>query len=592
MFHKAMRKNNLKQRITRWGSEQLDQLRLHLSRPDALIHLALLGLLTGLLAGGLIVLFRVAVEQTQAGFLPEGLAENYEGLSPWVRFWLPLAGALFIAWFFHHFAKGTTALGVGYVMERMAYHQGYLTLRGLLLQFVGATVAIISGHSVGREGPHILLGAASGSLLGQYLSLPNNSIRTLLGCGTAAGIAASFNTPLAGVIFSLEVVMMEYSLASFIPVILAAVSATGVTILVFGDSPAFEIPALAMGSLDEIPIVLVLGLLVGAVAALFIIMMRITVERSSRIPFWQRILIAGLLVGICASAVPQVMGIGYDTVNSALLGEIGLGLLLLILIVKILATVASLGLGIPGGNIGPLLFIGACLGSLVGQIVTTFFHQDTLDVGFYALLGMGAMMGATLQAPLAALTAMMELTRSPQIIMPGMLVIVVASLTASELFRQQSLFITLLRAMGKDFDTNPVMLALRRVGVASVMHKRFARPDRLLSKEKARELLKDEPEWLLIQDDDGPASLMLAVDLVRFLQMEGDLSDEAEIDLLDIPAHRMETKPIYLQATLHEAMELMQSGAESLYVERMTAPGIKRIYGILTRDLVESAYKI
>lgn len=587
-----MKKNNLNKRITLWISEQLEQMRLHLSLPDALIHLALLGLLTGLLAGGLIVLFRLVVEQTQAGFLPGGLSENYEGLTPWLRFLLPIAGAVFIIWFFYHFAKGISLLGVSYVMERMAYHQGYLTLRAVVLQFVGATAAIISGHSVGREGPHILLGAATGSLLGQYLSLPNNSIRTLLGCGTAAGIAASFNTPLAGVIFALEVVMMEYSLTSFIPVILSAVTATGVSILVFGDAPAFAIPTLVMGPLSDIPIVLVLGFIVGAVAALFILMMRVTTERSIKMPFWQRMLIAGLLLGLCASVVPQVMGIGYDTVNSALLGEISLGFLSLVLVAKILATVASLGLGIPGGNIGPLLFLGACLGSLTGQVVTTQFHHDTLDVGFYALLGMGAMMGATLQAPLAALTAMMELTRSPQIIMPGMLAIVVASLTASEVFRQQSLFVTLLRAIGKDFDTNPVMLALRRVGVASVMHKRFARPDRLISRGAARELLNSEPEWLLIQGENEPISLMLAVDLVRYLQMESDLSADEAVDLMAIPAHRMDIKPIYLQATLHEAAELFQGGAEALYVERMTAPGIKRIYGILTQDQVETAYKI
>ncbi|MCW8943296.1 MAG: chloride channel protein, partial [Sedimenticola sp.] len=372
-----MRKNNLRQQIFIWTGTRLDQLRLHLARPDALILLSLLGLLTGLLAGGLIVLFRLVVEQSQSSFLPMGLPENYEGLDPWLRFLLPLAGALIIAWVFLRFSKGTTVLGVSYVMERMAYHQGYLTLRGLLLQFVGATVAIISGHSVGREGPHILLGAATGSLLGQYLSLPNNSIRTLLGCGTAAGIAASFNTPLAGVIFSLEVVMMEYSLTSFIPVILAAVAATGVSILAFGNTPAFEIPTLVMGSLSDIPLVLLLGLLVGAVAALFIYLMKQVAGRVSGVAFWQRMLWAGGLLGVCGAVVPQVMGIGYDTVNSALLGDIGLGLLGMILLVKIVATVSSLGLGIPGGNIGPLLFIGACVGSLTGQVATTIFQHNT-----------------------------------------------------------------------------------------------------------------------------------------------------------------------------------------------------------------------
>ncbi|MES9870142.1 MAG: chloride channel protein, partial [Sedimenticola sp.] len=188
-----------KNRMVEWLAERLDEMRLHLSRPDALIQLSLLGLVTGLLAGGVIVAFRLAVEGTQAGFMPGGIEENFEALPVWLRFLLPVAGGAFIGWFFYLRADGLHVLGVARVMERMAYHQGHLTLRGFVLQFVGAAVAIVSGHSVGREGPHIFLGAASGSLLGQYLTLPNNSIRTMVGCGTAAGIAASFNTPLAGV---------------------------------------------------------------------------------------------------------------------------------------------------------------------------------------------------------------------------------------------------------------------------------------------------------------------------------------------------------------------------------------------------------
>lgn len=586
-----MRKFNLKQQIRRWYGNRLERLRLHLARQDALLQLSLLGLLTGLLAGTVIVLFRVAVEQTQASFLVDGLPENYEALTPWARFLLPVAGAIVIALFFRWYARGDTTLGVTYVMERMAYHQGYLTLRAFILQLVGAAVAIISGHSVGREGPHILLGAASGSLLGQRLSLPNNSIRSLLGCGTAAGIAASFNTPLAGVIFALEVVMMEYSLASFIPVILAAVSATVISIAVFGNAPAFQIPPMTLPSLAEIPVVLLLGLLVGVLASLFIHLMQLIMERVAGVPFWRRVLTAGVLMGGVGLLVPQAMGIGYDTVNSALLGELGIGLLLVILVAKLLATVATLGLGIPGGNIGPLLFLGGCLGSLTGQVATHVFHHDTLDVGFYALLGLGAMMGATLQAPLAALTAMMELTHSPQTIMPGMLVIVVAGLTVRELFHKESLFLTLMRAIGKDYDTNPVMLALRRAGVASVMRRSFARPERRISRDKAESLLRDEPEWLLIQGEGQPVSLMPALDLLRYLKSEaGAVANE--LDLLEIPGRRVDVAPIYLQATLQEALEQLNQGAEALYVERMTAPGIRRIYGVLTREQLESAYKL
>ncbi|MEJ1336636.1 MAG: chloride channel protein, partial [Candidatus Sedimenticola sp. (ex Thyasira tokunagai)] len=253
-----MSAGNRKKGAAEWAGELLEQLRLHLSRPDALIQLALLGLITGLLAGGVIVLFRVIVEAAQLGLLPGSHAESFETLPPWARLLLPLLGGLVIGLAFTWRSKGFSVLGVAGVMERMAYHQGYLTLRAFVQQFFGAAVALISGHSVGREGPHIFLGAASGSLLGQYLTLPNNSIRTMVGCGTAAGIAASFNTPLAGVIFALEVVMQEYTVASFIPVILAAVSATVVSVAIFGSAPAFTIPVLQLGSLSEIPLLILL----------------------------------------------------------------------------------------------------------------------------------------------------------------------------------------------------------------------------------------------------------------------------------------------------------------------------------------------
>jgi CIC family chloride channel protein len=579
--------------LKRLWSDWMERLRIHLARPDALIQLAMLGLLTGLLAGGVIVIFRVVVERSQSAFLPGGSAENYEGLPLEVRFLLPLLGALVIALVFHRFAKGSRVLGVTKVMESMAYHQGYLSFRGFLLQFFGAAIAIISGHSVGREGPHIFLGAASGSLLGQALTLPNNSIRTMVGCGTAAGIAASFNTPLAGVIFALEVVMQEYTIASFMPVILSAVTATAVSFAVFGWEPAFQLPEVHLGSLRELPLVFLLGILAGALSALFIHLMQWTARVGKVVGYSGRVVLAGFILGCCAMLLPQVMGIGYDSVNAALLGELGIYLLMAILLMKLMATVASVGLGIPGGVIGPVLFMGAMLGSLLGQGINGLNGSDTVDVGLYALLGMGALMGASLQAPLAALTAMMELTQSPRIIMPGMLAIVVAGLTASEIFRKESLFITMLKVSGMDYNTNPVMLALRRVGVAGVMQKSFARPARLITREGARVLLGGEPEWLLVQGTEGPLALMPAVDLARHLQAGGaENGDEAEIDLLKIPARRFDVAPVYLQATLQEALDLLERGpAEALFVERMTAPGIKRVYGVLTREDVESAYR-
>ncbi len=539
------------------------------------------------------MLFRFSVEGTQAGFLPEGLPENYEALPPLLRFSLPIVGGLMIGLIFRWGSGGIRVLGVARVMERLAYHEGYHTVRGFLLQFVGAAVAIISGHSVGREGPHIFLGAASSSLLGQRLSLPNNSIRTMVGCGVAAGIAASFNTPLAGVVFALEVVMLEYTLASFTPVILAAVSANAVSIAVLGSEPAFVVPTLELASLAEMPLLLLLGLVVGAMAASFIYLLQLFATTTKKIDFLWRTTLAGVVVGICGLLVPEVMGVGYDTVNSALLGDLGLGLLLGMVLLKLLASSATLGMGVPGGLIGPTLFMGAVVGSLVGILAAWLFPGVESGVGLYALLGMGAMMGATLQAPLAALTAIMELTHNAEVIMPGMLVITVAGLTASELFRQESIFITILKANGMDYNANPVMQTLRRIGVGSVMSKSFQRLEQIVSREQAQEVLAEKPEWLLIESEGRVVVLMAAVDLVRHIRDRNEEEGGVEqIDLLQIPARREQVVAVNLQATLQEALELIEGGeAEALYVERMTAPGIHHIYGVLTKDQIESAYR-
>ena len=603
IFNKSPKITHNKKPHVSWFSQQLDVLRLHLSRPDALIQLAFLGLIAGFLTGGIIVLFRVIVENSQSGLLA-GSAENYEALSLEARFLFPVVGSILIAVMFRYFSNGLHVLGVARVMERMAYHQGYLTLRGFFLQFFGAAIAIISGHSVGREGPNVFLGAAASSLMGQTLGLPNNSIRTLVGCGTAAGIAASFGTPLAGVIFALEVVMMEYTLASFMPVILAAGSATSISVLFFGNDPAFVVPHLNQGALIELPLVILLGLIAGTFSALFIDLLESVGHHTRKLGLSVKLIIAGVLVGLIATVMPGVMGIGYDTVSQTLAGDMALNALFILLILKLLATVASIGLGIPGGVIGPALFLGACLGGVFGMLVRLFFPDLQGDIGFYSLLGMGAVMGASLQAPLAALTAMMELTHSPQIIMPGMIAIVIANLTASEIFRKKSLFVSVLEASDMIVHVDPVTQTLRRIGVGSVMNKAIIQTEALIQPEQLNKLLLNNPEWLLIIDKESQYNrLMPAVDLVRFLsqQKEGqqkeelhkdDEINEEAIDLLEIPADRIETAPIHLQATLEEALnKLNRHNLDALYVERMVAPGISHIYGILHRTQIESTYQ-
>jgi hypothetical protein len=285
------------------------------------------------------------------------------------------------------------------------------------------------------------------------------------------------------------------------------------------------------------------------------------------------------------------MGMGYDTLNSALAGELALGILLGITLFKLFASAAVVGLGIPGGLIGPTLVIGATMGGFIGMLAVMWFPETASSSGFYALLGLGAMMGATLQAPLAALTAMMELTSNPHIILPGMLAIITAGLTNSELFGKASIFITLLRARGLDYRNDPITQALHRVGVGSAMERQFIQLDNPVSKAQAEEALSEKPEWILIKEEGQVIAIMPAVDLVRQIN-EPDQDEQTDINLLSIPATRLQPAAIDLNATLHEALEhLQREQAEALYVQRMTAPAIHRIYGILTREKIEASYR-
>lgn len=569
----------------------LERLRLRLASAEALPQMAMLGILGGLLAGAVIILFRLLLEYIQSSYLPSGHHENFEALSLAQRFWLPVIGGLLVGLLFQAVARQTRQVGVTHVMERLAYHQGHMPLRNTIMQFIGTGLCLASGHSVGREGPGIHLGAANGSLLGQWLHLPNNATRTLIGCGVAAAIGASFNTPLAGVIFAMEVVMMEYTIASFTPIILASVSATLLTRLVYGDNPAFTIPALEWGSVAEIPIVILGGICIGFLAAGFTRSMKYFTGFLDHWPVWQRMTLAGLFMGLAAMAVPEIMGVGYDTVNSALLGQLGLASLLLIMAVKLLATTAGLGLGLPGGLIGPTLVIGSMAGGALGLLAGQLFPGEVSSYGFYALLGMGAMMAATLQAPLAALLAMLELTANPNILLPGMLAVITAGLTSSELLKQGPIYLELMRARGLDYRNDPVVQSLRRIGVAAIMDREFAVCPASLNKQTAQELLAKEPHWLIIESEDG-TTLLQATDLARHLSQLAEQNDEAtDIELLKIPSSsRVSIPDLSFQANLQEALELLQYHSIDTACVR-GGFGKGPIRGIVTRQEIEASYR-
>ena len=559
--------------------------RRRLASIDSVPQFAILGIASGFLTGLVIIAFRLAIEWPLDQLLEDG-PESFETLDPAAAFSLPVAGAILLVLIFTVLSKTNRRVGVIHVIERLARHQGHMPLKNALAQFITGVVALASGQPGGREGPAIHLGAAGSSLIGQYLQLPNNSVRVLVGCGAAAAISASFNTPIAGVIFSMEVIVMEYTIAGFIPVILASVVAAMMTQIVFGSLTAFDVPPVVMSSFIDIPILVVEGAFIGVIAAAYVRAMLLFYKISPS-KMWQRVMTAGFITGTAALILPEVLGIGYDTVNLALLGELSLALLLTALVLKLILSSAIIALGIPVGFIGPTLFMGAMAGGMFA-FFARFVDAGLSDDALFVMLGMGAMMGAVLQAPLAALMAVLELTNSPGIILPAMLVIIIANMTASQVFGVRSLFLLQMEVLGLEFRQNPLSMALNRASVASIMTRSFARVAPVVELEAARLLVVQKPYWLLVNGKERPAFILRTEDLAQYLSFQ----PEEQIDLTAIPATRKDVTSIFLQATLSEALDsLNQSGLQALFVNRISAPLLDSPVGILTREDIESFYQ-
>jgi CIC family chloride channel protein len=563
---------------------------------EGLPLLAFLGLICGIVSGGVIILFRIFMDQSSQLFLPGGGVDNFEQLDGTTRFWLCVAGGLVIGLLLQRLKSKSRSLGVVHVLERLEYHQGHLPLKNAIIQFIMASIALLSGHSVGREGPSVHLGATAGSLLGRSLRVPNNGVRILVGCGVAAAISAAFNTPLAGVIFAMEVVIMDYTVMGFTPVILAAVSATSLTRMVFGDATVFALPELQLESIQDLPMVAMLGAFIGCVSAAFIQLTLFTTNFLLRWPIWIRTTLAGLITGTIAMALPQIMGTGYDTVNHLLLAQIGLLGVFLLMAAKLIATSAAIGFGIPAGIIGPTVFIGAAAGALIG-FVAQAISPELQGPSYYAMLGMAAMMAATLQAPLAALIFLLELTAQQSVILPGMAAVIIASMMTRVVFNKTSIYQHLLLARGLDYRNSPMSKELRRIGVASVMEKNIRRHSRLLDASQAAALLEGEPRWILLvdEDDQRKTSLLPATDLARHLndlqKQKIDLSTVV-LDLMTIPAKRLETRGIAIIATLQEAHERMQTEeCDVLFITGAHGATKQRIYGVITREHIDRSYQ-
>jgi len=577
----------------------IDKIRLSLAHGDALPQLAFLGVIAGLITSMTILLFRLAIETPLNHYLENGDHENFEALAPWIRFFLPLAGALFIASIFARLSAQSRMVGIAHVLERIKHHQGHMPFTNFLAQFFAGMICVISGQSAGREGPAVHLGAATGSIMGRQFELPSRHIQLLLASGVAAAISASFNTPIAGVIFAMEVIVMGFNFVSLIPVILASVTGALVSRWFYGTEPAFMVPPLEMRSLLEFPFLILQGLLMGALAALFIF---ICVKAAQNAPksIWLRFLLIGLLNGTFALFIPAMMGIGYDTVNQAITGHLPWMLLLAYALGKLCISGLNLGLGQPAGVIGPMLFIGACAGAALGEAGNYFAPDMASANGYYAMLGMAAMMSACLQAPLTALMTLLELTNNPNIILPAMLVVVIANLTASEIFKQKSLFPRLLQLRGLTTDTSPVEQMLRQNSVLSVAEKNIKVVPKFATIETLKLALNGNPVWLVIHNEKGILAALAAADAANLLMneeglkewLEEDAEGDQVINLMAIPGQRLTCKSISMRANLQEALDVMiDDQIDCLTIHYGKEVNTASVMGIIEHDKIHNYYR-
>ncbi|WP_245665425.1 chloride channel protein [Actinoplanes subtropicus] len=446
------------------------------------------------------------------------------GLGRWFVLFTPVVAGLVYGPLVYRFAREARGHGVPEVMYAVAERGGRIRPQVAVVKALASAFCIGGGGSVGREGPIVQIGSALGSTLGQLVRLPESQLRILVACGAAGGIAATFNTPIAGVFFALELILGDFAVESFAAVVLAAVTAAALSRAAFGDHPFLALPTFTIGSAGEYAAYVVLGLLAGGVGvgwsrALYFI--EDLCDRWWRGPEWLRPAAGGLLLGGVLLALPQMYGVGYPVLGRAVGGGYALGFVLLLLIGKILATSLTIGIGGSGGVFAPSLFVGAMLGEAFGLALHAVVPALAPSPGAYALVGMGAVFAGAARTPITSVLIMFELTGEYRIILPLMLAIALAA-GVSKLLSRDTIYTRKLLRRGIDLQAPERALARISVTAAAGQLPAPLLPDATLADLTAR-FAADGNTALPVVDDDGQ---LLGV--VQAIEVERAVQDAAE----------------------------------------------------------------
>jgi chloride channel protein, CIC family len=565
-----------------------------LSRGSGREHafVVMVALLLGLLGGVGAIGFRMLillVHRVSYGSDQYSL-EMLETLPWWHCLLMPTAGGIMVGIIVTKFAPEVKGSGIPEVMESVVKRGGAIRLRVLLTKAAAASLTIGSGGSAGREGPIVHIGSALGSQLGRFLKAPVRQLRTYVACGAAAAVAATFNAPIAGALFAIEVVLGDMRVASMSPIVIASVVATVISRHFLGDFPAFQVPPYELLSTWELLLYALLGVIAALVSWLFIRTLYGIGDLFEKIPIHPTLKpgLGGLLVGVIGIGLPHVFGVGYETINGSLWGSAAASLLALVLGAKLLATSLTLGSGGSGGVFAPSLFIGATLGALFGHGVNALFPDGTAAPGAYALVGMGALVSGVTHAPITAILIIFELTNDYRIIPPLMFSCVIAVLLSSQLSKD-SIYTKKLTRRGVSLSRNRDVNLLRSIQVQGVMN---PAPKLIPAEMPISDLLQDliggrhqsgivvdsENRCIgtvglseirsVIQDNDDLASLVIAADV-------------ADMDIpLVLPTDRLDLV-MHLFGRTHNNELPVCDVAKS-----------RRIIGVITKKAVIDAYNL
>lgn len=545
-----------------------------------------IGYLTGLCA----VIFKWMIVAVQAGFLNEFFNRASSGSSFWLVL-IPVSvglGGLIVGILNHYFNPHREGGGLAEPMKWAAIDQGRVPKHIIWFRSITSAFTIGSGGSAGREAPTVQIGGAVGSLVSDFIKASSERRRLLMGCGTAGAIAASFNAPLGGIVFAIEVILGDFNIKVFSPLIFSSVIATVTARHLEGDVPAFKLPAYTLVSTVEIFFFIILGLIAGLVAALFHKTFLDISDKFKELKIHPILVpaVGGVLVGSIGIFYPDALGNGYDGMNKVMNGQMLWHMALLLVFVKILLTGLTLGSGGSGGLYAPSLFIGSMAGGAFGALLNYLFPGMTGSAGSYALVGMGAVMSAVGHMPMTNILMTFELTNSYQIIVPIM-VACISSTVAYAFFCKNSLDVEILKRMGINLWHGRESSIMGSLLVRDVMNTEF---DVLREDTRFREIIsimaKSKAYYFPCVDAGGRMTGIISVQDIRQFMLDEELADVVVAKDMAAP------KVLFLMPdeNLNDAMEKFSvRDLDELPVVADRETNI--VVGMLRRKDVITAYK-